>query len=75
MEQDPVDGTRIDAGRAAAKATYRGQTYFFASVENKELFEANPEAYVPADASDPTERAVNETIDDNPLPIVPPPAR
>ncbi len=34
-------------GNPAVSASYRGATYLFASKENKALFEANPELYVP----------------------------
>lgn len=40
-EGNPVEGF------AAHSATYDGASYYFTSAENREAFEANPEAYLP----------------------------
>jgi YHS domain-containing protein len=46
MAKDPVCGMNVDEGRAAATATYRGQTYYFCSRGCKATFEKAPEKYV-----------------------------
>ncbi|WP_254430750.1 YHS domain-containing protein [Ruegeria arenilitoris] len=40
-EGNPVEGF------ATHSATYGGASYYFTSAENREAFEANPEAYLP----------------------------
>ncbi|MEO1203523.1 MAG: YHS domain-containing (seleno)protein [Pseudomonadota bacterium] len=35
-------------GSAGHQSTYNGETWFFASAENKSLFDADPERYAPA---------------------------
>ena len=44
--KDPVCGMEIDAKTAAAKATYKGKTYHFCSISEKEQFEKDPAKYV-----------------------------
>src|SRR5262245_26253979 len=44
--KDPVCGMEIDAKSAAGKATYKGKTYYFCSVSEKEQFESEPAKYV-----------------------------
>ena len=44
--KDPVCGMEIDAKSAAGKATYKGKTYYFCSVSEKEQFEKEPAKYV-----------------------------
>jgi len=44
--KDPVCGMEIDAKTAAAKAIYKGKTYHFCSVSEKEQFEKDPAKYV-----------------------------
>ena len=44
--KDPVCGMEIDAKKAAARATYKGKTYYFCSVSEKEQFEKDPAKYV-----------------------------
>ena len=44
--KDPVCGMKIDSKSAAAKATYKGKTYHFCSVSEKEQFEKDPAKYV-----------------------------
>jgi len=44
--KDPVCGTEIDSKSAAGKATYKGKTYYFCSVSEKEQFEKDPAKYV-----------------------------
>ena len=41
----PVCRMRIDQETAAAKETYKGQTYYFCSQECADTFKANPEKY------------------------------
>jgi Cu+-exporting ATPase len=43
---DPVCGMKVDPKTAAAKAEYKGRTYYFCSVEEKERFEKDPQQYV-----------------------------
>ena len=44
--KDPVCGMEIDTKSAAGKATYKGKTYYFCSVSEKEQFEKEPSKYV-----------------------------
>ena len=44
--KDPVCGMEVDPKSAAGNATYKGKTYYFCSVEDKEQFEKSPEKYV-----------------------------
>lgn len=44
--KDPVCGMEIDAKTAEAKATYKGKTYHFCSISEKEQFEKDPAKYV-----------------------------
>ena len=44
--KDPVCGMEIDTKSAAGKATYKGKTYYFCSVSEKEQFEKEPVKYV-----------------------------
>ncbi|WP_170364911.1 YHS domain-containing (seleno)protein [Ruegeria arenilitoris] len=41
-----TDGNPVE-GFATHSATYDGASYYFTSAENREAFEANPEAYLP----------------------------
>lgn len=48
---DPVayfTASKAVKGEAANSSTYQNITYHFSSEENKALFEANPESYIPA---------------------------
>ena len=38
----------VAKGKASIKVEYQGAFYWFSSVENKEIFEKNPEKFVPA---------------------------
>jgi Cu+-exporting ATPase len=42
---DPVCGMEVDP-KTAASATYKGQTYYFCSADEKAKFEKDPERYV-----------------------------
>jgi YHS domain-containing protein len=44
--KDPVCEMEIDSKSAAGKATYKGKTYYFCSVSEKEQFEKEPAKYV-----------------------------
>jgi len=44
--QDPVCGMQIDLANAAATSKYRGQTYFFCSLDCKKTFDAEPQKYM-----------------------------
>ena len=44
--KDPVCGMEIDSKSAAAKSTYKGKTYYFCSVSEKEQFEKESAKYV-----------------------------
>ena len=47
--KDPVCSMAVDPKTAAAKATYKGKTYYFCSREDKETFTKSPEKYAKAD--------------------------
>jgi YHS domain-containing protein len=42
---DPVCGMEVDP-KTAPSATYKGQTYYFCSADEKAKFEKDPEKYV-----------------------------
>lgn len=46
MVTDPVCGVQLDDGEAEAESTHDGIVYYFTSVECKDRFEENPEAFV-----------------------------
>lgn len=46
--RDPVCGMAIDKEKAAIKAEYQGQTYYFCARVCKDKFEKNPEKYAHA---------------------------
>lgn len=48
---DPVNNATLDTA-VALTSVYRGKTYYFASAENRAIFEAKPEQYVGSDQSD-----------------------
>jgi len=48
MVRDPVCGMTVDPEKAAAKAEYRGQTYYFCAPGCKVAFEKDPEQYLKA---------------------------
>jgi Cu+-exporting ATPase len=50
LARDPVCGMNVDPQKAAARAEYRGKTYFFCSVHCAEKFKAAPEGYAGAEA-------------------------
>lgn len=43
--KDPICGMTIEESDAAATAEYKGKTYYFCSIDCKEEFEQDPEAY------------------------------
>jgi len=47
--KDPVCGMIVDPKTAAAKADYKGKTYYFCSREDKDRFEKSPAQFL-ADA-------------------------
>ena len=49
---DPVNKATLDIA-GALTSVYRGKIYYFASVENRAIFEAKPEQYVGSDQPDP----------------------
>ena len=49
---DPVDKATLDTA-VALTSVYRGKTYYFASAENRAIFEAKPEQYASTDQADP----------------------
>ncbi|MEE8390913.1 MAG: YHS domain-containing protein [Anaerolineae bacterium] len=51
MAQDMVCGMTVDPATAAAKAEYKGQTYYFCCPGCKATFEKDPEKYLEATAS------------------------
>jgi P-type Cu+ transporter len=45
--KDPVCGMEVTVETAASKSEYKGHTYYFCSVADKETFDKNPEKYIP----------------------------
>jgi len=50
MAIDPVCKMNVNAEKAAAKAEYAGQTYYFCCAACQKTFTAQPEKYVSSDA-------------------------
>ena len=48
MIKDPVCGMAVTKETAKAASTYRGQTYYFCSLLCKQLFDREPQKYVPS---------------------------
>lgn len=46
MEKDPVCGMEVDPKTATAKSTYQGKTYYFCSIDDKKVFDKEPQKYV-----------------------------
>jgi len=46
MVEDPVCGKEVDPGQASCKSEHRRQTYYFCSLHCKQLFDAEPSAYI-----------------------------
>jgi Cu+-exporting ATPase len=46
---DPVCGARLERSRAVAASAHEGRAYFFCSQECKARFDADPEAFAPAE--------------------------
>jgi Cu+-exporting ATPase len=46
MKRDPVCHMDVEPGRAAATSNYKGDTYYFCSVQCKQRFDADPESFV-----------------------------
>jgi Cu+-exporting ATPase len=44
--KDPVCGMDVTYETAQARSEYDGQTYYFCSLDCKEQFDRNPEAYI-----------------------------
>lgn len=44
--KDPVCGMEVTYETAQARSEYDGQTYYFDSLECKEIFDKDPEKYV-----------------------------
>ncbi|HXQ33399.1 MAG TPA: YHS domain-containing protein [Anaerolineales bacterium] len=44
--RDPVCGIDLTYETAQARSEYNGQTYYFDSIECKEAFDREPEAYI-----------------------------
>jgi P-type Cu+ transporter len=45
MAEDPVCGKSVDPDQASCKSEHRGQTYYFCSLQCKQLFDAEPREY------------------------------
>jgi YHS domain-containing protein len=45
MAKDPVCGMQVDESKAAGKAEYQGQTYYFCSTGCKAAFDKEPQKY------------------------------
>ena len=45
--KDPVCGMEVTTETAAGKSEYKGHTYYFCSVADKEIFDKNPGKYIP----------------------------
>ena len=48
MAEDPVCGKSVDPDQASCKIEHRGQTYYFCSLQCKQLFDAEPSEYTPS---------------------------
>lgn len=53
MPTDPVCGMQVDPAKAAAKAQYQGETYYFCSTECQKQFQHAPHRFVPLPESKP----------------------
>ena len=53
MATDPVCGMKVEEAKAAARAEYQGQTYYFCSPGCHKAFVQQPGKYIKAAASSP----------------------
>jgi len=53
MATDPVCGMKVEEAKAAARAEYQGQTYYFCSPGCHKAFVQQPGKYIKAAASPP----------------------
>ena len=44
--KDPVCGMQVTPEKAAGKSEYKGKTYYFCSIPDKQAFDKNPQKYV-----------------------------
>ncbi len=73
---DPVCGMQVDPATAAAKTTFKGQTYYFCCTPCLKKFEANPEHYLARSGSEQHPAATQSTASSSstgfqPVPTVP----
>jgi Cu+-exporting ATPase len=47
MAVDPVCQMTVEPAKAAAQSMYQGQMYYFCAVSCKQLFDKEPEKYLP----------------------------
>ncbi|MFB3814638.1 MAG: YHS domain-containing protein [Terriglobales bacterium] len=45
MQTDPVCGMPVEEKNAAGKSEYKGQQFYFCSMDCKQQFDRNPEQY------------------------------
>jgi P-type Cu+ transporter len=57
---DVVCGMMVDTDTAAARSTFDGTTYYFCTVECRDLFEANPARYTARDVADSATAATED---------------
>jgi YHS domain-containing protein len=46
MAEDPVCSKSVDPKQASCKSEYQGQTYYFCSLQCKQLFDVEPREYI-----------------------------
>ncbi len=46
MVEDPVCAKEVDPEQASCTSQHRGKTYYFCSLQCKQLFDAEPSAYI-----------------------------
>ena len=46
MAIDPVCGMEVEEDQAVAQSKYKGQTYYFFSEDDKQIFDKEPERYI-----------------------------
>jgi len=56
---DPVSHEDVDMRHAAGKSYYRHQTYYFATIVNKQIFDQDPQLWVPTPHGSMTSSALS----------------
>ena len=61
--QDVVCGMIVDSDTAPARSTFEGKTFYFCTIECRDLFESNPTRYMSRDGLADSTSAVDDDVE------------